>query len=338
MGIRAVLSASGCAAALLLSAGQALAWGDSGHRMIGVLAIETLPDSLPAFLRSQQAAGDIGEWAREPDRWRGSGAVHDNMRDPGHFVDVGDDGRILGGPALADLPPTRTDYVAALAAVRVTEAKAGFLPYTIIDGYQQAVKDFATWRTDKYALAHESDPVKRAWIARDLARREQQTIMDIGIWGHYVGDGSQPMHASVHYNGWGPGPNPDGFTDDKVHVPWEGPYVRDNVRQAAVRADMSPLAAPDDITRETERYLAATQSHIVEFFTLEKSGGLKPGNAALLGFTAQRVADGASEFRDLIAAAWKASDRATLGYPPVSVADIEAGKVKDVYGVLAGDN
>ncbi len=34
------------------AAGHALAWGATGHRIIGVLGVQTLPDSLPAFLRA----------------------------------------------------------------------------------------------------------------------------------------------------------------------------------------------------------------------------------------------------------------------------------------------
>jgi hypothetical protein len=25
----------------------------------------------------------------------------------------------------------------------------------------------------------------------------------LGIWSHYGGDASQPLHVSIHYNGWG---------------------------------------------------------------------------------------------------------------------------------------
>src|SRR5207237_10902595 len=38
-----------------------LAWGNTGHRMIGELAIRALPTEAPAFLRTAQAARDVGE-------------------------------------------------------------------------------------------------------------------------------------------------------------------------------------------------------------------------------------------------------------------------------------
>ena len=33
----------------------------------------------------------------------------------------------------------------------------------------------------------------------------------MGVMGHYVGDGSQPLHTTVHFNGW-VGDNPKGYT------------------------------------------------------------------------------------------------------------------------------
>src|SRR5690242_11601752 len=114
--------------ALLVLAGlpdPALAWGGKGHRMIGVLAAQRLPATIPAFLRSPEAMFEIGEMAREPDRSRGAGQPHDNDRDPAHFIDINDDGTILGGPPLAALPATRLDFDTALRAVGTTQYKAG---------------------------------------------------------------------------------------------------------------------------------------------------------------------------------------------------------------------
>jgi len=59
------------------------------------------------------------------------------------------------------------------------------------------------------------------------------------------------------------------------------------------------------------------------------------GNAKGMAFTA-RVADGATELRDLVTLAWNASGRMTVGYPGVAAADIEAGKAGDAYDLLYG--
>src|ERR1700677_2580591 len=107
---------SGFCAALRLSADQALAWGATGHRLIGREAVLALPAELPSFVRTQGAAEVVGGLAREPDSW-----------------------------------------------------KAGYLPYSIIDGWQQLAKDFGYWRVDAAAAAKVADPAHRAWCAADRA-------------------------------------------------------------------------------------------------------------------------------------------------------------------------
>src|SRR5271163_1101106 len=114
------------------AAGEALAWGSSGHRMIGEAAIEALPSDLPPFLRTAASASAVGELSREPDRSRGSGKTHDADRDPGHFVDGGDDGKVAGVVPFDALPPTREDYETTLRAAGTTSWKIGYLPYSII--------------------------------------------------------------------------------------------------------------------------------------------------------------------------------------------------------------
>ena len=60
----------------LAAAGGAWAWGATGHRLIGMEGARLLPSYVPAFLRTPEAIADIGEYANEPDRWRGAGDVH----------------------------------------------------------------------------------------------------------------------------------------------------------------------------------------------------------------------------------------------------------------------
>ncbi len=201
-----------CCALLPREAG---AWGATGHRLIGEDAIKALPGEVPAFLRTDKVAADMGELAREPDRWKGAGATHDGTRDPGHFLDLDDFGRVNGGPLLMALPVTREDYESALRAAGTDSTKSGFLPYSIIDGFQQIAKDFALWRADVAGVKFAKDEAKRAWLDADRARREELIIRDIGTFAHYVGDGSQPLHVTVHYDGWGPYPNPNRFTEEE---------------------------------------------------------------------------------------------------------------------------
>lgn len=322
--------------ALALAPGSALAWGSTGHRIVGMAAMESLPGEVPAFLRTPTAASDLGELSRELDRSKGAGKVHDLDRDPGHFLDLELDGRILGGPKLSELPATRADYETALRAAGADSWKAGYLPYSIISGWQQLAKDLGYWRALNAAEARATDPGRRAWFAEDRRRREALILSDLGALSHYVGDGAQPLHVSVHYNGWGDFPNPKGFTKARIHGPFEGEFIHDFVKPDAVLAAVATFhdcGCP--IETRTVQYLTATGAEVEPLYALEKAGGLAPNDPRGIAFATARLAAGATELRDLVVVAWRAAATAQVGWPAVSVADVEAGKV-DPFDALYG--
>ena len=323
-------------AALALLPAQAMAWGSMGHRMVGEAAARALPSEIPAFLRSAQAVRDIGELSREQDRSKGAGRIHDHNRDAAHFLDLDDEGKILGGPAFLPLPPTRAEYEKGLQAAGLDSWKAGYLPYSIIDQHQQLTKDFGYWRVLSYMAAREKNRVRKAWYVRDLARREAQILRTIGDLSHYVGDGAQPLHVTVHYNGWGDYPNPEGFTSARIHGPFEGDFVFANVKPADVYDRMAaPRACDCPIEKRTVDYLSETATQIIPLYRLEKAGGLAAGDARGRAFATERLAAGASELRDMIVSAWRASDRTTVGWPALKVDEVLTGKV-DPYDSLYG--
>ena len=96
--------------AAIIGAKDGWAWGATGHEWISGIAIEKLPASVPAFVRTPEAAADIAVLGRELDRSKGAGRTHDAERDPGHYVDLADDGKVMGVLSLKDLPSTREDY------------------------------------------------------------------------------------------------------------------------------------------------------------------------------------------------------------------------------------
>jgi hypothetical protein len=315
---------------------QALAWGSTGHRLIGQLAIDALPVELPAFLRASRA--DVGELAREPDRWRGAGQPHDELRDPLHYMYADDNGQLPGGATFMTLPPTRAAFAEQVRKAGADPDAVGYLAYAIADGYQQLVKDFAFWRAEAAGEKLAKDAKKRDWLAADRLRRERQIVQDIGVWAHYVGDATQPMHVSVHHDGWGDYSNPDGFTTQKVHVPWEGAYVAAQVSRALVRIAMSD---PQQCSYPTPlacagAYLEKSRAQLRPFYELEMAGAFKPGETRGSRFAGIRLAEAAAELRDLITKAWRESATAAVNnYPPVPVGDIEAGRA-DAYDVLHG--
>lgn len=324
------------AAALLAAPTHALAWGSTGHRIVGEAAMKALPAEIPAFLRTRAAVAEVGELSREPDRSKGAGKIHDHERDAAHFVDLEDDGRLLGGAAFLPLPPTRADYETALRAAGQDSWKAGYLPYSMVDRKQQLAQDFAYWRVLKAAEANPRWKAHRRWFKTDRIRREGLILRTLGELSHFVGDGSQPLHLSVHYNGWGDYPNPQGFSTARLHGPFEGDLVKDTVRARDVEAGMAPLrlcgCSPEQRTAD---YIQAGAEFIIPFYEMEKAGGLGQGDPRGPAFATERLAAGASELRDVIVEAWRASAEAKVGWRPVAVADVLAGKV-DPYPNLYG--
>ena len=327
-------AAAGVLGALISS--DALAWGSSGHRLIGELALKSLPPELPDFLRKAEAARQVAEVAREPDRAKGASAPHDSDANAAHHVNAGDDLKIARGPSLLALPANRESYDTALRAAGSNQYRAGYLPYAIIDAWQLLVMDFAHWRVDVAGARYARTPAERTWFLQDQWVREGLTIRDLGLLAHFVGDGSQPMLVSIHSDGWGNYPNPQSFTTTRVRSVFEGTIVRTKITPQDVSAQ---VAAYRDcrcmIERRTSDYLIATQKEIAALFQIENAGGFaaRPDDGKV--FVSRRLAAGVAELRDMIVDAWRRSAQISVGYPPIPVEDIETGET-NAFDALRG--
>lgn len=326
----ALAAAAVCALALAAAPAVVNAWGNTGHRLVGVAATRALPEEMPAFLREPGAAAEVGELAREPDRWKGGGQPHDRERDTAHFVDLTDDGHVMNpsGLSIDALPNLKSEYDAALQAAGIEVNDAGYLPYAIMDGYQQLVRDFATWRVLYAAEKRETDPGKRAWYREDRERREALILRDMGVLGHYIGDGSQPHHTTIHYNGWDRNtPNPEGFTTSRqTHGAFENAFTGRVARLDAVEAAMTAPQLDGFVLRQrVPHYLKTTLAQVLPFYRLEKAGAFQDTDARGRDFVIARLAAGASELRDLYILAWRDSADDQIGWPTVKVAEVEAG-------------
>jgi hypothetical protein len=330
-----LLFAAGC----LGATNNALAWGDTGHRLVGEAAMRALPKGLPAFLYLKQSALDVGQLSREPDIWRKAGGIHDAERDPAHLMRLDDNGLTLAGTELTGMPATHSDYDAAVRAHGGDPLKAGYLYYSLSDAWAQVRKDFGVLRVIDLAISREKDEAKLADLRQALRRRQDLTLRDIGILSHYAGDATQPMHVSIHYDGWGDFPNPEGFTTEHVHWPVEGPYVHDHVTQAMVHDRISPQAS---CAGPQEPCIAArlkrNWTQVLPLYRLEKTGAFKPDSNSGADYLATLLARGASDLRDMIADAWTQSTDAVVNSAGVSVSDVTSGKVKDLYAVVMGDS
>ncbi|MGZ8370768.1 MAG: S1/P1 Nuclease, partial [Caulobacteraceae bacterium] len=313
----------------------ALAWGATGHRLIGQAAVQGLPPELPDLLRA--ASVEVGELSREPDRSRGSGDPHDADLNPGHFCNLDDDGR-LGGMALDALPRRRADFDRAMLARGSGADRTGYLPYAMAAAWQQLVTDFAYWRVASWGERKASTPEARAWFAADRKRREFLILADAGAYSHYAGDASQPLHVTRHHDGW-EGESPKGYPSTRLHARVEGAFVRQTMTLPAVAAKMPTYRARlGDPLAMAGSYIAETFAEVEPLYALEARGGFRDANADGAQFTAGRLGAGAAEVRDRITDAWRASGKAKVGYSPaVKVEDVETGRVDPFGSVLGKD-
>jgi hypothetical protein len=322
----------------------ALAWGAHGHRIVNGDAARALPATLPDFLRTPEAIAELTTLGPEADRIRGSGKTRDADYDPAHFLDLEDDGTVAEAVKLSALPPTREAFDTALRSgppekgVAPDQYREGWVPYEIVDGFELVTKDFAIWRIDRYGEANGA-PADRAYFATDRRLREDLILRDIGYWGHFVADSSQPLHISVHYNGWGDYPNPNNYTQSHtIHARFETAFVNAHASPEAVLALVTPyVPSTKPILERVEAYLATTNSYVPTVYQLEAAGAFDAATPAAVSFTLARLAAGASMLRDLIADAYATSLDAKVGYPAVSVRDVLAGSIPVKRSLADGD-
>jgi hypothetical protein len=277
--------------------GSSAGWGNDGHRWINRLAVMNLPADVPEFLRDKAAQDAMEYYGPEPDRWRGQlepelSAV--NAAD--HFMDM-EWADLIGGP----LPRKRYDFIRALAVAQkthpdipLTPEKVGMQPYVTTEYYERVKSAMRDYR----ALVKDHQDTKPV---------EAEIVFLCGIMGHFVGDGAQPLHASIQYNGW-TGDNPHGYTTEhRIHSQFESVFVAANVD---FPKDVAPLVAKEpkvlgDVFEDYVKYLRHSQSLMEETYQLEKAGGFSgAGTPEGKAFTDERLAAGATELRDIIYTAW----------------------------------
>jgi TonB family protein len=282
-----------------LAVPNSFAWGNKGHRIINRLAAQALPPDLPAFLRTPDAINEMDYLGPEPDRWRSRAEPELNAAQaPDHFIDL------EYADLIGTLPRQRYEYIAALyayvaahpgRAADLRPEKVGFQPYITSEVWERlksAMRDYRTLSTQH----QDTKPVEAA------------ILFYAGWLGHYVGDGAQPLHVTIQYNGW-TGPNPNGYTTEHhIHSLFESTFVDAAVNASDVQPLMTPVHPIGDEWDDYLAYLRHTATYVEKVYQLDKAHAFDAaGTDEARQFTAERLAAGASMLRDLIVAAWQKS-------------------------------
>ena len=282
----ALLLAATVAAPLLFST-TAEAWGEEGHRYVNRVAAEHIPDDVPPFLKA--AAARLAFLGPEPDRWRDSKELYKALSEvngPDHFIDID------RPENFSALPNDRYQYAAWLRAQGKDPKDIGFLPYSILEGYQKMQVLFRMWRDPQHAAERE--------------QVEQNIIYYAGVMGHYVADGSQPLHASIHYNGWSTSANPDNFTREPLHWRFEGEYVKGQIKPEDFSGLVKPAQRLNDPFTDIVNYLLESHRLAPEVYRRDKTARWEPNNrnADSKRFVAERLAAGSQMLVNLWYTAW----------------------------------
>jgi methylenetetrahydrofolate--tRNA-(uracil-5-)-methyltransferase len=286
---------------------SSFAWGRDAHKIINRVAMEKLPSSMPGFLRTPQALDEIGYLGPEPDRWRSSAEPELSYADASeHFIDLE-----LADLAASDrLPTERYEFLKDLntadrrypnMADRLTPQKVGLLPWQVGEDFERLAVDMSEYRILQRAGA-------------DTYGAQQAILYDIGLLGHFVGDGSQPLHTTINYNGWVETGNPEHFSRQRgIHSKFETEFVHDNLQARDVQLLVPTTRHLNTPYEDFVQYLRASHAQVDQVYRFDKKGAFDGrGTVASRTFTAERLASAATMLRDMIYTAWLDSARTKL--------------------------
>ena len=293
------LSTVAAFAALILNSP---AWDYEGHRSVNELGLAALPKDFPAFVREPATRERIIFLAGEADRWRNitdakatpqRGLQLGHCSGPDHYLDLEELAEYDLTPAT--LPLFRYQFVAAITKARlehperfpaINPAKnsdhsrelAGFLPWAINENFQKLQSGFSTLAAFEN---HGGSP-------EEIANAKQDIVYVMGVMGHFVGDASQPLHATKHHHGWVTNAttgNPDKYsTSFGIHAYIDGGFFKKTggIDVPKLSAQIKPASEipsaldGDGIFAEAVDFVVQANKLVEPLYTLDRDGKLSP--------------------------------------------------------------
>ncbi|HET7537971.1 MAG TPA: hypothetical protein VFJ90_16035 [Candidatus Didemnitutus sp.] len=280
---------------LLLLAPALRAWDYTGHRIVNEVALASLPADFPAFVHEPANAERIAWLCSEPDRWRSAvdlPARHINA--PDHYLDLEE--LEDAGLSAATVSSFRYDFTVQYSQGRAAHPQnfapidaskdgdhlriwPGFLPWSIAEYFGKLRADFARLKV-----------LQELGTPDEIVQTKASIVELMGIMGHYVGDGAQPLHTTKHHNGW-VGDNPKGYTTwNKFHSWVDGGFIaKANITFANVRGQVKsvePLSLAslpsgrDPMFDAVMTYLLDQNKLLEPLYQLEKDGKLNHDDSA----------------------------------------------------------
>jgi len=264
------------------------AWDYEGHHAVNMLALDSLPPDFGIEL-TPALKERIGYLAGEPDRWRNTPDLPlKQYNGPDHYIDLED--LKLYDLTPQTLPIMRYDFVTDIVKARAahperfpaidpdkdsdhTRELAGFLPWAITENYEKLKSDFTTLKVFRN---HGGTPV-------EIANAEADCVYVMGVMGHYVGDGSQPLHTSKYFNGWDPNDDPKGYTTRTTFHAWiDGGYFKKigGIKVDKLSGKIQPASHIPDVDdpqaffQYVVNYLVEQNKYVEPLYEMDKNGQL----------------------------------------------------------------
>jgi hypothetical protein len=283
-----LLVTAACLATLIVPGVHA--WGEEGHRYINRVAAEHLPQDMPEFFRN--ASVRLSFLGPEPDRWRDGRELFKALTEvngPDHFIDIDKPENF------EELPNDRYLYADWLRAKGKDPKDIGFLPYSILEGYQKVQVLFRLWRDPQHQSERE--------------QIEQNIIYYAGVLGHYVADGSQPLHTTIHFNGWSTSSNPQLYTREPLHGRFESEYVKAQIKPEDFSGLVKTATRLQDPFADIVKYLLQSFNRTADVYRMDKPARWDANNRnpESKKFVAERLAAGSQMLANLWYTAWLGS-------------------------------
>jgi hypothetical protein len=286
----------------LILAPRSSAWGLTGHVVISRAAVNALPADVPSFVRRQ--IDWIGQRSITPDSYRAASEPFIKVaEDPSH------EWHLEQLAFLRTVPRSRFEFIQALydefkrveksdpaRAALLNPTSTGMLPYTTMEVYERLKVTFRLWRDQQ----RDRQPT---------AFTEQDAAFYIGWLSHYIADASQPLHSSIHHDGWR-GEDPKNFTrDGALHWGFENDFVDlIGLKESDIQMRVGPAKTVADPFAAILAHLARSNTRVEQIYVLEQRHALTDkSSAAAKELVYVCTSDGATFLRDLIYTAWVTS-------------------------------
>jgi hypothetical protein len=186
----------------------------------------------------------------------------------------------------------------------------GLLPWAITEQYGKLKSGFS------YLKAFE----EAGGTPEEIANAQANIIYIMGVMGHYVGDSAQPLHTTLHFNGW-TGENTNHYTTNrtfhgwidggyiaKTHIEGDLPEIKKRLRPAQFVTLNQKPALPEEMFQAVVAFITEQNKLVEPLYKMDKDHELSgEGENGMKGkvFIEGQLIKGGQLLGDIWYSAWQ---------------------------------